>query len=74
MEREKLDESYNIAALEEELEICCGAITDSEIHQDLIKASRMLASSAKPKRRANCLGRLAKTLKALGRRINFVLS
>lgn len=74
MEKERIDELYEIAALQEELEQCCEAIESSNIHAEMIEASAAIARSGKKDRSQGRLRRLARRLVELGQQITFMLS
>ncbi len=74
MEKERIDELYEIAALQEELEQCCDAIENSKIHAEMVEVSAAIAKCGRKDRPDGCLRRLARRLAGLGRQITFMLS
>ena len=74
MEKERIDELYNIAALQEELEQCCDVIENSNIHAELVELSTAIAQDGGQRKSVRRLRRLAQRLVSLGRQITFMLS
>jgi hypothetical protein len=74
MERERIDELYEIAALQEELEQCCDAIENSKIHTEMVELSVEIAKGGKKNKPVGRLCQLARRLAGLGRQITFMLS